>query len=212
MGIITKKKKEKKPLKTIIQEFPSEVKKDWKKKILILMIAPLATIIDQITKSLIVHFIPLGGSLWGLPYDGLFRIIHVRNTAIAFGIGTNFADELKAILFIILPLILILALILYSLYKNGQPLYQQIAFALIIGGGCGNLIDRIFRPGNVVDFIDTIWFGIRSLRDIPILNLLSFERWPTWNIADGCVVVAVAILLVGMFGEDIKKYRQKKKR
>lgn len=210
MGIINTKKKEKKSLKTILKEFPAEVKKDRKTKLLILLIAPIAVIVDQITKSLVVHFIPLGGSLWEAPRESLFRIIHVRNTAIAFGLGRGFADELKVVLFILLPLVIVISLIIYSLYKNDQPLYQRVAFALIIGGGTGNLIDRIFRPGNVVDFVDTIWFGIDALRDIPLLKLLSFERWPTWNIADACVVVAVAILLVGMIVEEVQAKKRKK--
>ncbi len=210
MGIINTKKKEKKSLKTILKEFPAEVRKDRKTKLLILLIAPIAVIVDQITKSLVVHFIPLYGSLWGAPYEGLFRIIHVRNTAIAFGLGHGFADELKAVLFILLPLVIVISLIVYSLYKNDQPIYQRVAFALIIGGGTGNLIDRIFRPDNVVDFVDTIWFGIDALRNVPILKLLSFERWPTWNIADACVVVAVAILLVGMIVEEVQAKKRKK--
>ena len=219
MGIINTKKKEKKSLKEILKSFPSEVKKDRKKKHLILLIAPIAVIVDQITKSLVVHFIPLYGSLWGEPYEGLFRIIHVRNTAIAFGLGHGFADELKAVLFILLPLVIVISLILYSLYKNGQPVYQRVAFALIIGGGTAgcyaaltirDLIDRIFRPDNVVDFVDTIWFGIDALRNVPILKLLSYERWPTWNIADACVVVAVAILLIGMIVEEVQAKKRKK--
>ena len=184
--------------------------KDRKTKLLILLIAPIAVIVDQITKSLVVHFIPLGGSLWEAPRESLFRIIHVRNTAIAFGLGRGFADELKVVLFILLPLVIVISLIIYSLYKNDQPLYQRVAFALIIGGGTGNLIDRIFRPGNVVDFVDTIWFGIDALRNVPILKLLSYERWPTWNIADACVVVAVAILLVGMIIEEVQAKKRKK--
>ena len=121
----TKKKKDKKSFQTVLKEFPSEVKKNWKMKTAILMIAPLALLIDQITKSLVVRFIPLYGSLWGDPYEGILRIIHVRNTAIAFGLGRGFADEVKTVLFILLPLIIVISLIVYSLYKNEQPLYQS---------------------------------------------------------------------------------------
>ena len=67
MGIIAKKKKDKKSFQTVLKEFPSEVKKNWKMKTAILMIAPIALLIDQITKSLVVRFIPLYGSLWGDP-------------------------------------------------------------------------------------------------------------------------------------------------
>lgn len=203
MGILVSKKKEKK-------NFFAEVKKDWKMKTLILLIAPIAILVDQITKSLVVRFIPLYGSLWGNPYEGVFRIIHVRNNAVAFGLGQGFPDAMKLVFFILLPITILLSLIVYSIYKNDQPIYQRVSFALIIGGGCGNLIDRMFRPDNVVDFVDTIWFGIDALQNIPILKLLSFERWPTWNIADACVVIAVVILLIGTIIEEVQTKRQKK--
>jgi signal peptidase II len=53
----------------------------------------------------------------------------------------------------------------------------------IIGGGVGNLIDRVFRPEGVVDFIDVRFFG-----------LFGLDRWPTFNVADSSVVVCGALL------------------
>jgi signal peptidase II len=57
----------------------------------------------------------------------------------------------------------------------------------ILGGGLGNLADRIFRPAGVVDFIDVKFFGI-----------FGFERWPTFNIADSAIVVCGILLLFTM--------------
>ena len=54
----------------------------------------------------------------------------------------------------------------------------------ILGGGIGNIIDRIFRPEGVVDFISVKFYGI-----------LGFDRWPTFNIADASVVVCVFMFL-----------------
>jgi signal peptidase II len=61
---------------------------------------------------------------------------------------------------------------------------QRWAAAGIIGGGLGNIIDRIFRPAGVVDFVSVKFYG-----------LLGFERWPTFNVADSSVVVCCIILL-----------------
>ena len=52
----------------------------------------------------------------------------------------------------------------------------------------GNIIDRIFRPEGVVDFISAKFYGI-----------LGFERWPTFNAADSSVVVCGIILVVTLF-------------
>jgi len=57
----------------------------------------------------------------------------------------------------------------------------------IIGGGLGNLIDRIFRPQGVVDFISVNFYGF-----------LGFSRWPTFNIADSSVVVCGILLFLSV--------------
>jgi signal peptidase II len=61
---------------------------------------------------------------------------------------------------------------------------QRWAITGIIGGGAGNLIDRIFRPDGVVDYISVKFYG-----------LFGFDRWPTFNIADASVVVCVFLFL-----------------
>lgn len=57
---------------------------------------------------------------------------------------------------------------------------SAIAYALIIGGALGNVIDRL-RLGHVVDFI-----------------LLYYKEyhWPAFNIADSCIVVGAALMLL----------------
>jgi signal peptidase II len=62
---------------------------------------------------------------------------------------------------------------------------QRWATAGILGGGIGNLIDRIFRSEGVVDFISIKFYGF-----------LGFERWPTFNIADSSVVVCCLLLFI----------------
>ncbi|WP_461252145.1 signal peptidase II, partial [Treponema sp. R8-4-B8] len=71
---------------------------------------------------------------------------------------------------------------------------QRWALAGIIGGGIGNIIDRIFRSDGVVDFIS-----------VNIYGLLGMQRWPTFNIADSSVVVGCILLLVTMFFTPKKK-------
>lgn len=137
---------------------------------------------DQITKALIVAGIPLhtiGASFWG----GFLRIIHTRNLAIAFSLGRSLPQQTRTILFVILPLILLVLLIVYFIKTNEFTRLQRWAVAGIIGGGFGNMIDRVFRPAGVVDFIDVRFYG-----------LFGLERWPTFNVADSSVVVAGIVL------------------
>ena len=63
---------------------------------------------------------------------------------------------------------------------------------LIISGGLGNIIDRLFRGGRVVDYLD--------------LQLFDFA---IFNFADCCVTIGAALLLIYIlfFDKSGKKYQ-----
>ncbi len=147
----------------------------------------IIVIIDQVTKALIVAYIPentVGFSF----FNDFLRIVHVRNTAVAFSLGEDFAMPLKIILFIIVPIILIAAVSYYIIKDEKEfSIFEKYMLAGFVGGGCGNLIDRIFRGMSVVDFISTNNYG-----------LLGMERFPTYNIADASVVICMILLLISM--------------
>ena len=143
-------------------------------------------ILDQLSKAFIVRNWPLEGTfIKDLFGNGFIEIIHVRNKAIAFSLGHNLPDSIKRPLFIVLPVIVLAFLLWYYFKSQDFTGLQRWAVAGIIGGGLGNIIDRIFRPDGVVDFISVRFYGI-----------FGMERWPTFNIADASVVVCCLFLLV----------------
>jgi signal peptidase II len=155
------------------------------------LLTAIVLLLDQISKAIIAINWPVtdGGFLVKKVFGGeFFWIYHVRNKAIAFSLGQNIPDIIKPVLFIVLPLIVLLLLIVYCIKSNEFTKLQQWAIAGIVGGGLGNLIDRIFRPLGVVDFISIKFFGIFGL-----------DRWPTFNIADSSVVVCGILLIISMF-------------
>jgi signal peptidase II len=92
------------------------------------------------------------------------------NSGVAFSIGTSFTG------IIVIAVIAVVALVIY--YARRTPSTSAaIAVGLILGGALGNLADRLFRGhhGAVVDFIYT-------------------RYWPTFNVADSCVVCGCALL------------------
>ncbi len=152
----------------------------------ILMIA--LVVVDQITKALVVKYIPLnsvGFSLW----NDFLIICHVRNTGAAFSLGASGSNFMRVLLFIVLPLILMAGICyLIASKKNYLSNYQRWLVAGIAGGGFGTLIDRIFRFNDgVVDFISVKFFGIFGL-----------DRWPTFNVSDSCVVVFVILFAISV--------------
>lgn len=151
---------------------------------LILTITVIA--LDQLTKAAIIAWIPVN-SVGASFFDNLIRIVHVRNTAIAFSIGANLSVMFRFIVFTILPVVILPTILIFALRTNDLSTLQRWTLMGIIGGGTGNLIDRIGRPEGVVDFIDVRFFGI-----------FGWERWPTFNIADSAVVVCGIVLAIDL--------------
>jgi len=150
-------------------------------------------IADQITKHAIASRWPIGSFIADVFGNDFLHIIHVRNPAIAFSIGYGLPEPARRVLFVILPILVLCALVWYYFRSDEFTKLQRWAIAGILGGGIGNIADRIFRPDGVVDFISVRFYG-----------LFGFERWPTFNVADAGVVVCCILLLVTIF-MDMKK-------
>lgn len=142
---------------------------------------------DQLTKAMVVAFIPPGTIGLG-SFGDLLNIIHVRNTGIAFSIGQDAPDFVRIGVFVILPLAVMVFLAFYLVRGKDLSVYQRWILAGIVGGGLGNLIDRIFRPEGVVDFLSVRFYGF-----------LGMERFPTFNVADSSVVVCGILLFLSIF-------------
>ena len=158
------------------------------KRVLPFSLTFLVIILDQAIKAMIVARWPIQGSFIGDVFGNEFLILyHVRNKAIAFSIGDNVPEPFRIILFIVVPILVLIFLSWYYLKSNEFTGIQRWAIAGIIGGGVGNIIDRIFRRDGVVDFISVKFYG-----------LFGMQRWPTFNVADASVVVCCILLLITM--------------
>ncbi len=152
---------------------------------------------DQITKALVVRLVPLNTVAVSLGGD-FFRIIHERNHGIAFSMGGQLPGDFRTVFFALLPIVVLALLVGYYFRSRDLSPLQRWAIAGIVGGGVGNLIDRVFRPGGVVDFLDVKFYGIFGL-----------ERWPTFNVADSSVVVCGILLLVTFLFDGGSRHEQK---
>ena len=173
-----------------------EAKKLWP-----FTLSAAVVLLDQITKAYIVAKWPQNGIfIKDIMGNDFLWIIHVRNKAIAFSLGERLPDSLRPLLFIILPLGALVLMVLFYLKTNEFSNLQRWALAGILGGGVGNIIDRIFRPDGVVDFISVKFYG-----------LFGLSRWPTFNLADSSVVVCGIIFVITVFFLNPKKIIQKEK-
>ena len=135
-----------------------------------LVIALVVVVADQVTKSLAVSRLSTGS----IHLIGPFALALAYNTGIAFSIGSGLT----------LPIVLIVVVVVALVAWFGRTVPNSAAavgVGMILGGAVGNLADRLFRGhhGAVVDFI---YSGF----------------WPTFNLADasivsGCVVLGMVI-------------------
>ena len=171
-----------------------------KKKVLPFSLTAAAIILDQLSKAYIVKNWPRDHTFIADVFNNdLLWIYHVRNPAIAFSMGQNLPDRIKPFLFILLPAVVLVFLVVYYFKSDEFSMPQRWALAGILGGGIGNLIDRIFRPDGVVDFVSVKLYG-----------LFGFDRWPTFNLADSFVVVFGIMLLITVFMPAKKKSAESK--
>jgi signal peptidase II len=147
-----------------------------------LILGILTFILDQFTKYLIVKHVDYAAVINVISIFDFFNITNIYNTGTAFSIllGKN----------LLLSLIISFFLLVLSLWfcrnKAKFDNLQKYAFCLVIFGGFGNLTDRVFR-GFVIDFLD---FGVNSL------------RWPSFNVADSCICVAMFLIVIDLLFLD----------
>jgi signal peptidase II len=149
----------------------------WFFSVIILVIG-----LDQYTKRLAADYlrnIPEGISI----IPGLFSLTYAENRGVAFGM--EFAPPAMLLL---LTGIITLTVIIYVFRSKNREAVFILPFALIVGGGIGNMIDR-FTIGRVIDFI---YFDI--YRGSLFGTYVSL--WPIFNIADSAITVGACMLLV----------------
>ena len=146
------------------------------------IIVVLAVAADQLTKYLVVQNIELSDSR---PFiDGFMKFYHTRNTGGGWSILNGGGSERVILITVSL---LAMAAVVYVLATNYHPHpLMNIALAKVLGGGVGNMIDRI-RLEYVVDFLRT-----------------EFIEFPTFNIADCFITVGAVLLVVYILFYDAK--------
>jgi signal peptidase II len=133
------------------------------------LVAAAVIAIDQLTKNLALA--GLADAPVELP-GGFVTLRLTYNSGGAFGLLQGLPG------FFLVATVVVIAVLLVWARKLKDPIWA-IPLGMVLGGGIGNLIDRIIRDtgGRVVDFIDLHW-------------------WPVFNLADAAIVTGVAIIVL----------------
>ena len=137
-------------------------------------------IIDRITKALAIDHLAAGDVKTILP--GILSFAYVENRGMAFGMASGMVWLLIGLTALVLAILAV-----YLLRHPEDPKLLRAGLWLVMGGGLGNLYDRI-AYGYVVDFIRT-----------------DFIDFPVFNVADIFVCVGAAMVVLAVLMNEQKK-------
>jgi signal peptidase II len=139
---------------------------------------------DQMTKEIARTTLADAGMLRF--FGDTLRIQYTENTGGFLSLGATIPDALRFWIFTAAAGAVLLVLLLYLIRANRLSRADTTAFSLVLAGGLGNLLDRIFNNGQVVDFLNVgigpLRTGIFNVADVAItagccwLVCLAFTR------------------------------------
>ena len=156
--------------------------------VIALVVGGLVIALDQLTKYLVANNFTTDMAPISL-LGGLFNLHYTENGGAAWSILEGSTWFLIAI-----TLVIMIVCIYMLIKKTFDSKLMFWALSLVLAGGIGNLIDRIFRGGLVVDFIE---FG--------------FFEFPIFNVADISVCVGAGLIVLYFIIDTIKEYKLSKK-
>ena len=156
-----------------------------KRNLLITTIVFLSIVLDQISKIWVRNNFDsyIENSIIG----DVFKLIKVENTGAFLGMGSELSETLRILLLIVLPIIVLISITIYTYIDKTLDKISIIGFSLIIGGGIGNIFDRIVY-GSVTDFLYLDFGGI--------------FKTGIFNIADLSVTTGMILILISSFKKN----------
>jgi len=147
--------------------------------LLSLLGAAVLVVLDQLIKHWVTAALLPVGSMEVLP--GIVELRYCLNDGMAFSMLAGKQGLLIGVTSVMLVAVLVM------LFVRKMPLAERIAWTLVLGGGVGNLIDRVLN-GVVVDYINVL-----------------FMHFAIFNFADICVCVGVGLLMLVLLLDSTKK-------
>jgi signal peptidase II len=144
-----------------------------------LWLSAFVLVIDQLTKRVVDTSMQLHETIELIPF---FQLTYMRNEGAAFSFLSG-AGGWQRWFFIGLAVIASVFICFWLKRLANTQRWEAIAWALVLGGALGNLIDRILY-GYVIDFLD-VYYGD--------------WHWPAFNVADSAITLGVILLLMDSF-------------
>lgn len=154
--------------------------------ILSILAAAGLTLVDQLIKLwATVELLPVGSKTF-IPH--VLEFYYLLNDGMSFSMLSG-----KRTLLVIVTGVM-LAVLAGMLLLRKMPRLERVAWILVVGGGVGNLIDRI-RTGVVVDYLNCL-----------------FINFPVFNFADVCICVGVGLLVLSLLLDMCREQKAKQQK
>lgn len=150
-----------------------------------LIVVVLSVVLDQLSKYLAVTYLTQIDTFPVI--ENVLHFTYVENRGAAFGMLSG-----HRWVFMVASIVGIIALAVWLAVSKTKNRWMQCAIALVIGGGIGNMIDRV-RLEYVIDFIDC-----------------RFINFYVFNIADSCVCVGCAMVVLAVIIDEVKEKKKRK--
>lgn len=150
--------------------------------IFILLVVLTSAGCDQLSKLAAKTYLPVKPVLSYL--GDTLRIQYAENSGAFLSIGASLPETMRILIFIGAVALFLLAVFCYLIFASKLDMLTVASLSLVLGGGIGNLIDRIAYGGHVIDFIN---LGIGGLRT------------GIFNIADVAIMLGIVLFVAGSF-------------
>lgn len=117
-----------------------------------------------------------------------FSFIYRENRAAAFSLTSSIPEGARRPMLLAVSFLAMIFISVWYFRQRRPDGLLMTSFALIISGAIGNFADRV-RLGYVVDFINMYAGFINP----------SWPPWPTYNIADCCIVIGALLVVFRTF-------------
>lgn len=159
----------------------------WNRTVVILLVLVFCVGCDQVSKDLVIDKLRFAPAVT-LMQDTV-HLLYAENPGAAFSLGADLHPNLRFWFFTVGSAVFLAAMLLFVLFRRGATRIEVFGFALVIGGGFSNLLDRILKDGRVIDFVmlrvgemQTAIFNFADVMIIMGMVVLLFELWRTrWN-------------------------------
>jgi signal peptidase II len=114
-------------------------------------------------------------------FGEMFRLKYSENTGAMMGVGGDLPPSVRFWILVVFAGCALVAILTYTIVGKNLQKLDILSFSLILGGGAGNLIDRLFKGGVVIDFM---------------ILTLGFLKTAIFNLADTAVLIGLLLLVI----------------